>query len=50
MPSLLPSVLRNVGRVVSNRAKTGEEVMHIFKSLNNLTNSGDHDSVGIGLR
>ena len=34
MPSLLQSVFKNVGFVESNLARTGEDVIHIFKSSN----------------
>ena len=37
IPSLLQSVFRNVGLVVSNLARIGEEVIPSFRSANNLT-------------
>ena len=45
---LLQSVLKNVERVVSNYAKTGEEVIQDLRSANNSISSGVQDNWGIG--
>ena len=40
MPSTLQSVLSKVGLSVTNISKNGEDVAHIFNSLNNSINAG----------
>ena len=49
-PLLLQSILMKAGLVVSNLARTGEEVIHTLKSENNLTSSDVQALGGIGLR
>ena len=38
MPSLIQSVFKKVGLVVSKQARTGEEVIKSFRSANSLIN------------
>ena len=48
IPSLLQLVSKKVGRVVSNLARTGEEVIHTLRSLKSLMSTGVQDDWGIG--
>ena len=46
IPSLLQSVLKILGRVVSNRATIGADVMHAFRLANSLINACVQDADG----
>ena len=48
MPSLLQSVFKKVGLVVSNLARTGEEVIHTLRSAKSLMSAGVQADWGIG--
>ena len=50
IPSALQSVLRKVGRSGLNRAKIGEDVIHLLRSSNSSMSVGDQAIIGIGLR
>ena len=50
MPSLIQSVFKNVGSLVSYRARTGEEVIHTFRPANTLISAGVQEEGGICFR